>query len=91
MSDVLNKLWSQTNFDLKQTYFLNSLTTELTDVAHLKTQFKGWQRTLRNKLKKARQTGAGAQDDPEESDEMLYQLLKKNGSVAAAVKVGKLL
>ena len=67
------------------------MTNELTDVKHLKVQFKGWQRTLRTKLKKARQSGAGAQDEPEEGDEMLYQLLKKNGSVAAAVKVGKLL
>ena len=68
-----------------------SLTNELNDVKHLKEQYKGWQRTLRTKLKKARQTGAGAQDDHDEGEELLYQILRKNGSVAAAVKVGKLL
>ena len=46
---------------------------------------------MRKKLKKARQTGAGAQDDLDEGEELLYQILRKNGSVAAAVKVGNLL
>ena len=46
---------------------------------------------MRKKLKKARQTGAGAQDDLDEGEELLYQILRKNGSVAAAVKVGKML
>ena len=42
---------------------------------------------MTQKASKARQTGAGAQDPTTESDEMMYELLKKNNSLKALAKV----
>ena len=54
---------------------------------HIKVLFRGWKRALTKRASKARQTGAGAQEPTTESEEMMYELVKKNESLRALSKV----
>ena len=60
---------------------------EIEDVIHIKKLYRGWKRSVTDKLTKARQTGAGAQEATTLSDEMMYSLIKKNQSLKAIFKV----
>ena len=60
---------------------------EIEDIKHIKLLYRGWKRSVTDKIAKARQTGAGAQDETTLSDEMMYSLIKKNTSLRAIFKV----